>query len=100
MTRYCLQLINRNRTLDLRAKRSDIENVLRFIHNGGCSGRAFASLEKYKKPQINQHDIVIEVNESSNRWHPFVGFFLANRCGMRTYCAPMNKSRMFKWIKV
>ncbi len=97
MTTYHLQLINKDPTLNLRDKRSEIKKVFQIIDKGGFTGRSFTCLGRCRIIQINQHKITIRVTESSNRWHPFVGLFLANKFAMRGYCDPKNKSHMFKW---
>lgn len=98
MTRYNLHLINIDPQLNLISKSKDIDEVFRFIHNGGSTGRKFKDLEKYSVVEIKQYDIVVEVSESSKKWHCFVGFFLANKFGMRNYCYPKNNRRMFEWM--
>jgi len=99
MITYTLSLINLNPELNLTRKSKDIDEVFRFIYNGGTTGRKFRDLEKYKVVKIQQHEILIEISESSNSWHRFVGFFLANKFGMRAYCDPKDSTRMFKWIR-
>lgn len=98
MSRYSLHLINNDPQLSLIKKVKEIDEVFRFIHNGGSTGRKFRYPEKYSVVEIKQHDIVVEVSESSKKWHPFVGFFLANKFGMRKYCDPKNDRRMFEWM--
>ncbi len=97
MTTYSLHLINPNPELNLIRKSKDIDEVFRFIYNGGTTGRKFRDLEKYDVVEIQQHHILVEVSESSKSWHRFVGFFLANKFGMRAYCDPKDSTRMFKW---
>jgi hypothetical protein len=96
--KYRLELRNPNSQLDLSSKQQAIEEVFRFIYNGGSSGRAFVALQTYRIVKILRRTIVIEVCESSNPWHRFVGKFLANRFGMRAFCDPKDKTRMFNWV--
>ena len=99
MITYTLSLINLNPELNLIGKSKDIDKVFRFIYNGGTTGRKFRDIEKYHIVKIQQHKILIEVGESSKSWHRFVGFFLANKFGMRAYCDPKDSTRMFKWTR-
>ena len=100
MITYTLLLINSDPKLNLTNRRNDINEVFRFIHNGGTTGRKFRDIGKYKVVEIKQHHILVEVSESSKSWHRFVGFFLANKFGMRAYCNPKDSTRMFKWKEI
>lgn len=100
MITYTLFLINSNPKLNLTKRSKDINEVFKFIHNGGTTGRKFRDIEKYKIVEIKPRHILVKVSESSNSWHRFVGFFLANKFGMRTYCDPKDSTRMFKWKEI
>jgi len=100
MVRYCLQLINGAHNLDLTRKQDDIRAVFALIRDGGHSGRSFRDLEAYKIIEIQRDRILVDVRESGDAWHRYVGKFLANDYGMRAYCDPKDSRRMFDWSRI
>lgn len=97
MKHYTITLINKSPNLDLTQKHLAIEQVLQHIEKGGKAGNSFKDLRRCQILQIHRDRIEVEVWESSNSWHPWVGRILANEHGMREYCHGRNKSHMFKW---
>jgi len=97
MIHYSLTLINKDRNLDLTQKRVDIEQVFRYIDNGGATGHRFKDLDRYEALQIRKDQIEVDVQESGKSWHRRVGRILANKYRMRKYCHEKNKHQMFRW---
>ena len=93
MKTYNVKLYNKSPELDLSKKETDISNVLNY----------FAVINKYQKDvtyakliSIDQHSMVIEVEESDTNWHKTFGKTLANNFGMRDFCDLLDKSRLLK----
>jgi len=97
MIHYTLTLINKNPNLDLTQRRSDINQVFQHIDDGGKAGHSFKDLRDYQNLQVHKGDVEVDVRESGNSWHPWVGRILANDYGMRAYCQRKNENHMFKW---
>jgi len=100
MALYTLTLMNKDPNLDLTQKRLDIKQVLQHIEKGGKAGNSFKDLRCCQSLQIHKDSIEVEVQESGNSWHRWVGRILANEHGMRKYCHGWNKRHMFKWNEV
>ena len=97
MIHYTLTLINNSHNLDLTQKSLDIQQVFRYIHNGGAPGHSFKDFHHYQALQIRRGHIEVDVRESGKSWHRWVGRILANDRGVREYCHGQSKERMFEW---
>jgi hypothetical protein len=91
---YQVSLYNKSTELDLRKKKTDIVNVLNYL---SVINRSQKDVTYAKLISIEQHSMVIEVGESETNWHKTFGKTLASNFGMRDFCDPMDKSRLFKW---
>ncbi len=91
---YTLKLVNKKASLDLRQKHAAIKDALGRLETDERTDRRSQHLKRCSIRSIGPRNVEIEVDESSNRWHPCVGSMLANHYRMRHYC---SGSRLFRW---
>ena len=91
MKSYFLKLINKNSSLDLIQKTTQINNCLDEILKMG------KGLISYTINKISKNSIVLTVSEEDKWWHQTFGKLLANEYGMREYCSARDSAKMFEW---
>lgn len=91
MKSYYLNLINKNKNLDLIQKTTRINNCLIEISKMG------KGLISYEINKITAYNIFLTVEEDDKWWHQKFGKLFANNYGMREYCSDRDSSKMFEW---
>ncbi len=96
MKTYNVKLYNNSPELDLREKKTDIIDALHFL---SVIDRSQRDVTYAKLISIDQHSMVIEVEESNDNWHKKFGKIM-KRQGMENYCNPLDENSLFNWILV
>lgn len=90
---YDVTLINRSPQLDLRIESGKIASVIRETLD------LRPEVTRCDVVQIDQHGMVLSVEETGTFWHGVIGRKIANDHGMRLYRSPEHLSQMFHWAR-
>jgi len=96
---YRLTLQDIQDGVDLAREKDAINNVFKDILGGGSTGNAFKEVSSIEIIDIKKHYVLIHVNETSTKWHAWVGKKLANDYGRRHLCLT-TPDKMFNWERI
>ena len=82
----------KNSDLDLTKQQDKIEEVFKYLDQGGSSKRQYADLNRVDAVSVHNNRILISVVESGESWHLAVEELLASQSGVEA-C----NGEMFEW---
>lgn len=91
---YEVTLINLSPYLDLRTGSEKIASVIRETLD------LRPEVTRCDVVRIDQHSMVLSVEETGWFWHGVIGRKIANDPRMRHYCSPEHLSQMFRWTRL